>query len=116
MSRSMLPNRRSGWLYSVLSILVMTAQLTVALAPLSESRDRRMESHVESGGAQTHRAHNEAVCAACQARSIHGSAPRIAVPLLAGALPVVAIVGAADHSVAPESHSPANPRAPPSVI
>jgi hypothetical protein len=116
MSREIHPTRRSGWLYTVLSILVMTAQLVVALAPLAESRDRRMDSHVESGGAQTHRAHNDAACAACQARSIHGSVPRVAVPVLADAPPTIAIVGAADHAVAGETHSPSNPRAPPSVI
>ena len=92
MSRTTSPIRRSGWLYSVLSILVMTAQLVVAFAPLAESRDRRMESHVESGGAQTHRAHDDATCAACQARSIHGTAPRVAVPVLVDASPPVAIV------------------------
>jgi hypothetical protein len=116
MSRLVSPTRRSGWLYSVLSILVMTAQLVVAFAPLAESRDRRMDSHIESGGAQTHRAHNDAACAACQARSIHGSAPRVAVPALADASPSVTIIATADRAVAPESQSPSNPRAPPSVI
>ena len=116
MTRQVHPTRRSGWLYTVLSILVMTAQLVVAVAPLAESRDRRMDSHVEAGGHQTHRAHNEAACAACQARSIQGSTPRTPVPLIAGVAPAMIVVDAADRAVTPDTHSPSNPRAPPSVI
>ena len=116
MSRSTRPHSRSSWLYTVLTLVVMTAQLVVALAPLGESRDRRMDSHVESGGAQTHRAHNEAACAACQARSIHGSTARAATPMLDAASPTAIVAAAAKRSASRESHSPANPRAPPSVI
>jgi hypothetical protein len=113
---SIRPHRRPSWLYTVLTLVVMTAQLVVAFAPLGESRDRRMDSHVESGGAQTHRAHNDAVCAACQARSIHGSTPRLPVPVVDAASPTAITAAAAERSASHESHSPGNPRAPPSVI
>jgi len=116
MSRSIHPTRRSGWLYTVLSLVVLTAQLIVAFAPLTESRDRRMDSHVESGGAQTHRAHNDASCAACQARSIHGSTPRTAMPVVEDASPAMLVTAASERAVTRASHTPANPRAPPSVI
>jgi hypothetical protein len=108
--------RRKGWLYTVLSVLVMTAQLVVAIAPLSEWRDGRTVSHVETGGTQTHHAHNEASCAACQARSIHGSTPREPMPLFDVEAPHIQFVGAFDRAISRESHSPANPRAPPSLI
>jgi hypothetical protein len=116
MSRNVPPRHRSGWLYTVLTALVLTAQFVVAFAPLAESRDRRMDSHVESGGAQTHHVHDEAECASCQARSIHGSTTRPAVTIFAGVLPHEAIVAKADRAVASDAHSLSNPRAPPSVI
>ena len=116
MPRNVPARRRTGWLHTVLTVLVMTAQLVVAFAPLAESRDRRMDSHVEAGGAQTHHAHNEAKCAACQARSIHGPASRIALPAAVVAAPRDPISADARLAVSLESHSPANPRAPPSVI
>lgn len=116
MSRTVNPKRHYGWLHTVLSILAMAAQLTVAFAPLAESRDRQMDSHVEAGGHQTHHAHNEASCAACQARSIHGSAPKLPVSLFAIASPVEKIEATADRFAFGPSQSPANPRAPPSVI
>jgi hypothetical protein len=115
MSRPTPRNRRTGWLHTVLTVLVLAAQLVVAIAPLSESRDRRMNSHAESGG-QTHRAHNEADCAACQARSIHGSAPHAAVSILVDAAHAETIIVDDVRAVTHESHSPANPRAPPQVI
>jgi hypothetical protein len=116
MSRNVPPKRRAGWLHTVLTVLVMAAQLVVAFAPLAESRDRRMDSQVEAGGAQTHHAHNEAECAACQARSFHGPASRVALPAVAVAAPRDRIFADADLAVSRESHSPSNPRAPPSVL
>lgn len=116
MSRTVPPRHRSGWLYTVLTALVLTAQLVVAFAPLAESRDRRMDSHVESGGAQTHHAHDEAECASCQARSIHGPTAPPTVSIVAETSPREAIVAESDRIVASDTHSLSSPRAPPSVI
>src|SRR5947209_3636176 len=74
------PVRR--WLFSILALVATVAQLTVALSPLVE-RERSMASHVESGSAAGHYAHNDATCPSCQARSIHGTAPRPEVPRVA---------------------------------
>lgn len=94
----------------------MTAQLVVAFAPLAEGRDSRMASHVEAHGLASHYAHNEATCAACQARSIHGTAarPQMAELLIAVAAPV--LDASALRGASPDHYPQDNPRAPPSVI
>jgi hypothetical protein len=94
----------------------MAAQLTIAIAPLTEGRDDRMASHVEAGGAQSHYAHNDATCASCQARSIHGTSPRTAPAFFDVATRTFAVVTSADRSVSIGTHSPSSPRAPPAVI
>lgn len=55
------------------AILALVAQLALAIAGLSEGRAGvGYAAHIDPGGTSTHYAHNEAVCAACQARSLHG--------------------------------------------
>jgi hypothetical protein len=104
------------WVLSVLAVLSMAAQLVLAIAPLTEGTDQRMASHVEAAGTQTHYAHNEATCASCQARSIHGSVPRPSpVPLEAGGQAFIVVVSV-DRSISVDAHSPSSPRAPPSLI
>jgi len=94
----------------------MAAQLVLAVAPLMEGRDDRMASHVETSGAQTHYAHNDATCASCQARSIHGTPPRPAPSFVGDGARAFAIVASVDRAVSIDDHSPSNPRAPPAVI
>src|SRR5262244_2334714 len=73
--------RRRHPLTLVIAFLALIAQVTVALSPLAEGRRPGMASHVESGGVKLHYAHDEATCASCQARSIHGTPRVAAVPL-----------------------------------
>lgn len=75
-----------------------------------------MASHVESTGVQGHYTHNEATCAACQARSIHGATSRQSVPLLTDALAPTQFVRGAERVVETSLHPKDNPRAPPVVI
>ena len=73
-------------------------------------------SHVEATGAQGHYTHNDATCAACQARSIHGTTSRPSVPLLADDLAPSRVVRAAEGVVEATLRPTDNPRAPPTVI
>lgn len=108
------PARRSP-LVLVIALLALIAQVTVAFSPLAEGR-RGMASHVENRGVKLHYAHDEATCASCQARSIHGTprAPTVAPPIVTEVATTVAatrvVVDDAEH------FSQDNPRAPPRVI
>lgn len=108
--------RHATYLHSLFAVLAMVAQLVVSFAPLAESRDPRMASHVEAGGFQTHRAHSEAFCAACQARSIHGAASRAYPIALAEEAERPSVADAVDRIVSFELDPSTHPRAPPSVI
>jgi hypothetical protein len=108
--------RHRGWLSGVIALLAIAAQIVVAIAPLAEGRDGRMASHVESKGVPGHYTHNDATCAACQARSIHGTTSRQSVPLLIDALAPVALVHGAERVVETTLRPQDNPRAPPRVI
>lgn len=106
-----------SWLFTALALIALMAQLGVALAPLAEGRPgRSMSSHIEAPGAHGHYTHDEATCAACQARSIQGTTARPAVPLLADIRIPAQRTGANDHLVARGLNLHAHPRAPPSVI
>lgn len=105
-----------GWLFGVILLIAMTAQIVVALSPLAEGRDRRLVSHVESAGAKGHYAHNDATCASCQARSIHGTTSRQSDPLWFAALMPAELAAAAERLVEPPLRPSDNPRAPPSMI
>ncbi len=110
------PTTRS-WFLTALALLAMVAQLGVALAPLAEGRQgRSMSSHIEAPGAHGHYTHDEATCAACQARSIQGTTSRPAVPLLADIRIPTQRTRANDHVVSRGLNLHAHPRAPPSVI
>lgn len=115
-SNRLIATRHRGWLSSLIALLAMTAQLVVAIAPLAEGRDGRMASHVESTGVQGHYTHNEATCAACQARSIHGTTSRQSVPLLTDVLAPTQFVRGAERVVETSLRPNDNPRAPPVVI
>src|SRR5437867_3628769 len=102
------------WLFSAGAIVAMAAQLAVAFSQLAEGREgRETASHVEAGGTATHYAHNEATCATCQARTLHGLAIRPSAPLLPVAIHAIASVTAAERIVTAELLSHNNPRAPP---
>jgi len=109
------PARR--WLYTAFALLAFTAQAVVALLPLAEERfERTLSAHVEQTGTRGHTSHNEATCAACQARSIQGttSRPLFAIPIVS--LAVSSFVVAAERLAATPYHPQANPRAPPVVV
>jgi hypothetical protein len=54
--------------------LAFVAQLALMAAALGEGKAGiGLASHVDPAGTSTHYAHDEAVCAACQARSLHGA-------------------------------------------
>ncbi len=108
--------RKHGLLFGLVALLATVAQLVVAISPLAEGRDGRMASHVEATGAQGHYTHNDATCAACQARSIHGTTSRQSVPLLANDLAPSKVVRAAERVVEAALRPTDNPRAPPTVI
>lgn len=53
--------------------MVLVAQFALAIAGWSEGRAGvGYASHFDPGGTSSHYVHDEAVCAACQARSLHG--------------------------------------------
>jgi len=116
MHRARRPTRHRSWLFAVIALLATTAQLAVALSPLLEGREGRATVHVESGGVQKHFLHDDATCAACQARSIHGTTPRVPPPLLVAEPHRMVAVSAVDRVDSADVHFPTNPRAPPSVI
>ena len=56
-------------------MLAFLAQLAIVVAGIGEGRAGiGYATHVDPGGTSTHYAHNEAQCASCQARSVHGVA------------------------------------------
>jgi hypothetical protein len=56
-------------------MLALVAQLALALAGFGEGKAGvGYAAHFDPGGTSTHYVHDEAVCAACQARSLHGVA------------------------------------------
>ncbi|HEY2853834.1 MAG TPA: hypothetical protein VGJ18_13360 [Gemmatimonadaceae bacterium] len=55
------------------AILALVAQLALLVACIGEGRSGvGYASHIDPAGTAKHYVHNEAVCAACQARSLHG--------------------------------------------
>ncbi len=108
--------RRRSWLFVVIALLATTAQLTVALSPLIEGREGRASSHVESRGARGHVNHDDATCAACQARSIHGTAPRSPAPLIETEQHATVALATVERIASADVRTSTNPRAPPSVI
>ncbi len=105
------------WLWSTAAVLATVAQLVVAAAPLVEARNgRSADAHMEAGGVTAHYAHNEAACAACQARSIMGTTARRAFAMPVPLRAQVAATHLVGHAVRANVYSRWNPRAPPSVI
>lgn len=115
-SRHTTVSRQRGWLFGVILLIAIAAQIVVALSPLAEGRDRRLVSHVESAGAKGHYAHNDATCASCQARSIHGTTSRQSGAWSFAARMPSELVAAADRLVESPLRGTDNPRAPPSMI
>jgi hypothetical protein len=97
-------------------VLAFAAQLMLLVAALGEGRAGvGYGPHIDPGGTSTHYVHDEAVCAACQARSLHGTA-RIARPPV-----LVAPLRQAEPIATPASYDPADhnfenlSRAPPAL-
>lgn len=101
--------------FAVFAFLATIAQIVVAVAPLIEERDGRMASHVEADGTRTHVTHNDATCAASQARSIHGATEAPSTPLLCAGLAADARIPGAELVVSADLSPQHNPRAPPSL-
>src|SRR5438445_570102 len=98
------------------AMLAFVAQLTLVVAGLGEGRaGLGYASHIDPGGTSTHYGHDEAVCAACQARSLHGMARVPRPPVLVAALREM------EPIAVPESYLPADygfenfSRAPPAL-
>ncbi|HSQ29943.1 MAG TPA: hypothetical protein VLN49_08845 [Gemmatimonadaceae bacterium] len=115
---SHIPAARTGrrLLVTVLALLAMAAQLAVALSPLAEGRERDWGSHVEADGARQHYAHSEATCAACQARSIHGTTGRPSAPPVRVRHVALGPSQRSIDAVSSDRFPQDNPRAPPTVI
>lgn len=92
---------------------MLLLQLVVALAPLGEGREgRSMAAHVDASGQNTHYTHDEATCAACQARSLQGAMAFVppVLPLdvrhdVVRVAPVIGAVPAGPHLL-PNSRAP----------
>lgn len=111
------PRRQRSWLFSVFASLALAAQFVVAIVPLAEGRQgRSMSAHVESGTTKGHYAHNEATCASCQARSMHGTTAKADISLLYASAVSTKVAAAVDHVVSATLSAQTNPRAPPSVV
>ena len=108
-------NRRSP-LTLIVALVALIAQVAVAFSPLAEGRRPGMASHVERGGVKLHYAHDEATCASCQARSIHGTARPAPVALPPSADVTTAVATLSVRVVDPDRFSQDNPRAPPRLI
>jgi hypothetical protein len=101
--------------FAFFALLAMFAQSVVAVAPLAEGRTARMSSHVESHGTPSHFTHNEANCAACQARSLHASSPTSEHPPIPEKPAAISRPSATVLVVSAEQSPQANPRAPPTL-
>ena len=110
------PTRRRSWFFAVLAILAMTAQLAAALAPLAEGREGPATVHVESSGAPSHHQHNDATCAACQARAIHGMAPRASARTIESTPRATVSTQTACFITSADLNPSVHPRAPPFLI
>lgn len=90
------------------------SQFLFAFAPLAEGRSgESAKAHVESGGTQSHHAHNGEDCAACTARTILSGALPISVAGLQ-LFPVIATESFDDPEIeGSQSVAAARPRAPP---
>lgn len=74
---------RRPYLRRVAAVLAILAQLAIVVAGIGEGRAGvGYAAHVDPGGTSTHYSHNEAQCASCQARSVHGVAGVAHLPVL----------------------------------
>ena len=65
------------------AILAFWAQLMLVVAAIGEGQaGLGFAAHIDPAGTSTHYAHDEAACAACQARSLHGVARPLHPPVV----------------------------------
>lgn len=99
------------------AVVAIVAQVGLVVAPLAEVwQGQDAAAHVEAGGTSTHYAHNDATCAACQARTLIGLAVASAAPVLRTELGDARVVPSRDFRPAAGRFSPNNPRAPPTPL
>ena len=72
-------------------------------------------AHVEQSGTRTHYTHDDATCAACQARSIHSATPLAALPSFAAPTYAPAPIVGAERLPSTQLSPDYNPRAPPTI-
>jgi hypothetical protein len=99
------------------AIVALAAQLLLAIAGLGEGKAGiGYATHLDPGGTSSHYVHDDALCAACQARSLHGVArlphPPAVATLPRQAAPISRLASYVDSSVDHQNLS----RAPPAVV
>lgn len=98
------------------ALLSLVAQLAVGVAALGEGRaGLGYASHIDPSGTSTHYAHDEAVCAACQARSLHGVVRPAHPPLVVAAHRELAVITAPESYRGSGAHTQHLSRAPPAL-
>jgi len=98
------------------ALLALVAQLAVGVGALGEARaGLGYASHIDPSGTSTHYAHDEAVCAACQARSLHGVARLPHPPLVIAPRSEMAPITAPEPHHDSGAHSQHLSRAPPAL-
>jgi hypothetical protein len=73
MIRARISSPKHPFLGRVAAMLALVAQLALVVAGFGEgTAGVGAQAHIDPGGTATHYVHDEALCAACQARSLHG--------------------------------------------
>jgi hypothetical protein len=99
------------------ALLAFVAQLAVVGAGLAEGRSGvGYGAHFDRGGTSSHYVHNEALCAACQARTLHGVARIPQHPPVAAQPHPTAVATAPTSLVGRDPDFSNLSRAPPAVI
>ena len=98
------------------ALLALVAQLAVGIAAFGEGRaGLGYASHIDPSGTSTHYAHDEAVCAACQARSLHGVVRLPHPPLVIAQRRELAAITAPESHHDSGAHAQHLSRAPPAL-
>ena len=111
-----LTTRLPRWFMNAAALLVAVAQLAFAVLPFAEARlGAGRGPHVEATSTAGHYTHDEARCAACQARTIVGIA-RVNPPLALFLAQPHALRAPTRTPIASVERSLTNSRAPPHLI
>jgi hypothetical protein len=73
MTRARIWNLKRPFFGRAAAMLALLAQLALVVAGFGEgTAGVGAQAHIDPGGTSTHYVHDEGLCAACQARSLHG--------------------------------------------